>query len=99
MIQGTHSVGFKKDEFFLNRKRVQKAEVLSLLESAGFSKSNPYYIVQQGKVSNICLMKDEDRLNLLKEVAGTTVYEERRSESLKILQETLAKQEQIQVHG
>jgi structural maintenance of chromosome 3 (chondroitin sulfate proteoglycan 6) len=44
------TVGHKKDEFFLNRKRVQKSEVQSLLESAGFSKSNPYYIVQQGKV-------------------------------------------------
>ena len=45
------TVGHKKDEFFLNRKRVQKSEVQSLLESAGFSKSNPYYIVQQGKVN------------------------------------------------
>ena len=44
------TVGHKKDEFFLNRKRIQKSEVQSLLESAGFSKSNPYYIVQQGKV-------------------------------------------------
>jgi structural maintenance of chromosome 3 (chondroitin sulfate proteoglycan 6) len=42
-------------------------------------------------------MKDQDRLNLLKEVAGTTVYEERRSESLKIMQETANKQEQITV--
>ena len=41
------TVGHKKDEFFLNRKRIEKSEVLSLLESAGFSKSNPYYIVQQ----------------------------------------------------
>lgn len=41
------TVGLKKDEFFLNRRRIDKAEVLSLLEAAGFSKSNPYYIVQQ----------------------------------------------------
>ena len=87
----------KKDEFFLNRKRTQKSEILSLLESAGFSKSNPYYIVQQGKVSNLCVMKDQDRLTLLKEVAGTTVYEERRSESLKIMDETANKQTQIAV--
>ena len=59
-------VGLKKDEFFLNRKRVQKSEVQSLLESAGFSKSNPYYIVQQGKVSNLCVMNDKKRLDLLK---------------------------------
>lgn len=42
-------------------------------------------------------MKDQDRLNLLKEVAGTTVYEERRLESLRIMQETSNKQEQIAV--
>lgn len=90
------TIGHKKDEFFLNRKRVQKNEVQNLLESAGFSKSNPYYIVQQGKVANLCLMKDRDRLNLLKEVAGTTVYEERRTETLKIMQETATKKQQIE---
>lgn len=91
------SVGLKKDEFFLNRKRVQKSEVQSLLESAGFSKSNPYYIVQQGKVSNLCVMDDSARLDLLKEIAGTTVYEERRKESLQIMQDSRSKQERIQV--
>ena len=27
-----------------------KVDVMNLLESAGFSRSNPYYIVKQGKV-------------------------------------------------
>ena len=87
----------KKDEFFLNRKRVPKMEVLSLLESAGFSKSNPYYFVQQGKVAHLCVMKDADRLNLLKEIAGTTIFEDRREESLKILEDTTNKQTKVGV--
>ena len=33
-------------------------------------------------------MKDRERLDLLKEVAGTRVYETRRAESLKIMDET-----------
>jgi structural maintenance of chromosome 3 (chondroitin sulfate proteoglycan 6) len=33
-------------------------------------------------------MSDKERLNLLKEVAGTKVYEQRRTESLKIMEET-----------
>jgi structural maintenance of chromosome 3 (chondroitin sulfate proteoglycan 6) len=90
------TVGQKKDEFFLNRRRIQKNEIISLLESAGFSKSNPYYIVQQGKVSTLCVMKDSDRLGLLKEIAGTVVYEERKAESLKILLETTNKQSHIE---
>lgn len=89
---------------------------MNLLESAGFSRSNPYYVVQQGKVNlvlsmlslsffpptwlifpyfpialqiaSLTLMKDAERLDLLKEIGGTRVYEERRRESLKIMQET-----------
>lgn len=43
-------IGTKKDQYFLNRKVVLRSEVMNLLESAGFSNSNPYYIVKQGKV-------------------------------------------------
>ena len=91
------TVGLKKDEFFLNKKRMPKEDIVSLLETAGFSRTNPYYIVQQGKVANLCTMKDKDRLVLLKEVSGTSVYEEKRSESLKILQESGVQQDRINV--
>lgn len=60
----------------LSRLTLSVPKVSSLLESAGFSKANPYYIVQQGKVSTLTLMKDAERLNLLKEVAGTKVCKE-----------------------
>jgi len=92
------TVGHKKDEFFLQRKRTQKTEIMSLLEGAGFSKSNPYFIVQQGKVNALCTMGDGERLALLKEVAGTTVYDEKKQESLKKMaanQQDIAKIEEI----
>lgn len=76
------TVGAKKDEFFLQRKRATKQEVQSLLEGAGFSKSNPYFMVQQGKIQTLCLMTDAQRLALLQEVAGTTLYEDKKAESL-----------------
>ena len=82
------TIGQKKDEYSLNRKNTTKQEVMNMLESAGFSKSNPYYIVPQGRVTQITNMKDAERLNVLKEVAGTNVYEHRRSESRKIIAET-----------
>ena len=40
-------------------------------------------------------MKDKDRLELLKDIGGTRVYEERRKESLKIMQETESRQKEI----
>ncbi|GAA6014847.1 hypothetical protein JCM10207_002200 [Rhodosporidiobolus poonsookiae] len=89
------TIGLKKDEYQLDRKSTSKGEVMSLLESAGFSRSNPYYIVPQGRITHLTNQKDADRLLLLKEVAGTKVYEERRGESTKIMDETNAKRDKI----
>ncbi|KAM1807380.1 hypothetical protein ACFX11_030402 [Malus domestica] len=80
------TIGLKKDEYFLDGKHITKTEVMNLLESAGFSRSNPYYVVQQGKIASLTLMKDSERLDLLKEIGGTRVYEERRRERNKIKQ-------------
>mmetsp|Transcript_7359 Transcript_7359/g.16017 ORF Transcript_7359/g.16017 Transcript_7359/m.16017 type:complete len:418 (-) Transcript_7359:309-1562(-) len=89
------TIGHKKDEFFLQRKRATKNEIMSLLEGAGFSKSNPYFIVQQGKVNALCTMSDAERLQLLKEVAGTTVYDEKKEESAAKMEENRASIEKI----
>jgi len=89
------TVGSKKDEFFLQRKRATKQEVQSLLEGAGFSKSNPYFMVQQGKIQSLCLMTDTQRLELLQQVAGTTLYEDKKSESLVKMQENSQSIEKI----
>lgn len=55
------TIGLKKDEYSLDKKSASKADVMNLLESAGFSKSNPYYIVPQGRVRHLFV----DRLPLL----------------------------------
>ncbi|KAI0046003.1 RecF/RecN/SMC protein [Auriscalpium vulgare] len=89
------TIGLKKDEYSLDKKSASKADVMNLLESAGFSKSNPYYIVPQGRITALTNAKDHERLTLLKEVAGTKVYEQRRTESLRIMSETDAKREKI----
>ncbi|KAL9651690.1 hypothetical protein ABK040_009305 [Willaertia magna] len=89
------TIGLKKDEYRIDGKAVSQREVFNLLESAGLSSSNPYYIVEQGKVSHLTTMKDSERLELLKEIAGTKVYDQRRSESMKIMQETDQKKQKI----
>ena len=84
------TIGHKKDEFFLQRKRAQKTEIMSLLEGAGFSKSNPSFIVQQCKVNVLCTMSDAERIALLKEVGGTTVHDMKKTESLARISENEA---------
>ncbi|SAM84219.1 probable SMC3-required for structural maintenance of chromosomes [Ustilago bromivora] len=89
------TIGLKKDEYSIDRKSASKADVANLLESAGFSRSNPYYIVPQGRITHLTNAKDHERLGLLKEVAGTRVYEQRRAESIKIIEDTSAKRSKI----
>ncbi|KAG0142153.1 hypothetical protein CROQUDRAFT_97871 [Cronartium quercuum f. sp. fusiforme G11] len=89
------TIGSKKDEYSLDKKSTPKGEIMSLLESAGFSKSNPYYIVPQGRITHLTNIKDSERLDLLKEVAGTQVYEDRRTESVKIMDDTSSKRVKI----
>ncbi|KAL7027749.1 hypothetical protein ACKWTF_005564 [Chironomus riparius] len=88
-------IGAKKDQYFLNKKNVPRSEVVNLLESAGFSNSNPYYIVKQGKINQMATAPDAHRLKLLREVAGTRVYDERKEESKNILKDTDSKVEKI----
>ncbi|KAH8018335.1 hypothetical protein HPB51_003056 [Rhipicephalus microplus] len=93
-------IGSKKDQYFLNKKMVTRTDVMNLLESAGFSRSNPYYIVKQGKASFIinqmATAPDSQRLKLLREVAGTRVYDERREESKVLLRDTEGKRSKIE---
>ncbi|KAF2868239.1 RecF/RecN/SMC [Massariosphaeria phaeospora] len=67
------TIGAKKDEYSLDRKNATKAEVHSILESAGFSRSNPYYIVPQGR-----------RLTLLKEISGSNLLTDTDNKRAKI---------------
>lgn len=90
------TVGLKQDEFRVNDRKFTASEVHQLLESAGFSSSNPYYVVEQGKIVDLVSMSERERYLLIKDVAGTKVYEARRQESEKILEEMKVKHSQIE---
>jgi structural maintenance of chromosome 3 (chondroitin sulfate proteoglycan 6) len=82
------TIGLKKDEFSMDRKNATRREVNEMLEAAGLSRSNPFYIGPQGRVATLTNMKDEERLNMLKEISGSSVYEKRRADSLKLMNDT-----------
>ncbi|KAJ6866613.1 hypothetical protein NC652_037997 [Populus alba x Populus x berolinensis] len=51
----------------------RKTEVMNLVESGGFSSSNPYCVVQQGMIPPLTLMKDSECVDVFKEIGGTDV--------------------------
>ena len=78
------TITLQSDLYSMDGQKKTRQEIANILETAGFSKSNPYYIVEQGKVNSITVMKDAQRLALIKEVAGTKVYEEKKGEAEKL---------------
>ena len=61
----------KKDQYHLNGNMIQQAELRGILEAAGFSQSNPYYIIEQGSIIKLSQMDPKARLGLLKEIGGS----------------------------
>merc|ERR1712228_1343 len=90
-------IGAKKDEYFVNQKHTDKSELNNLLESAGISKCNQHFIVPQGQIAQRVKERDNERLGLIKEIAGTRVYDERRNESLKLMSNADNKREKVKM--
>ena len=69
--------------------------MIALLETSGISRANPYNIVPQGKVNALVMMKDAGRLEMLKDIGGVNTYDERRTESMKMMNDTRDKQGKV----
>ena len=89
------TISLKRDEFTVDTRSVTRTEIANLLEAAGFSSANSYYIIPQGKVTSLCRAKESERLKILKQVAGTQTYEDKKKESLQIFEETQDKKIKI----
>ncbi|GMM36506.1 cohesin subunit [Saccharomycopsis crataegensis] len=89
------TIGLKKDDYSINHRSAQRSDIMNLLESAGFSRSNPYYIVPQGRITALTNAKDSERLQLLKEVAGAQVFEQKLKQSLKEMEASNKQREKI----
>jgi structural maintenance of chromosome 3 (chondroitin sulfate proteoglycan 6) len=76
-----------KEEMMINNKKLLKADITYLLESAGFSRVNPYYFIQQGKINMMINMNDFEYFEMFSEVTGIKTYEDKKLESLKLLDE------------
>ena len=88
-----------KEEILINQKRLLKSDVQNLLEGAGFMKTNPYYIIQQGKINQILNCTDEEYFDIFCDAMGTKIYEEKKAESLKLLEENKATRAKIEMQA
>jgi chromosome segregation protein len=72
--------------YFLNGKRITKNAIEDLLAAASIS-SDGLNIVPQGSLNTIADMSPSDRMQLLQEIIGIKMYDEKKAEALQRLKE------------
>jgi chromosome segregation protein len=78
----------------INNQTKTRQEVLELLSQAGID-PHGFNIVLQGEIEKFVKMPAEERRKVVEEVAGISVYEMRKSKSLKELEKTHEKLKQV----
>ncbi|KAF9763800.1 Chromosome segregation protein sudA [Nosema granulosis] len=89
-------ISMSKDEFYVDDNKTSREEIKGMFENAGVPVSSPYFMVLQGKINSLAVMTDEQRFNLIKNVAGVSKYEEDRGKSLEMLEETKHTQDKVE---
>ncbi|KAI5191479.1 structural maintenance of chromosome 3 (chondroitin sulfate proteoglycan 6) [Nematocida sp. AWRm77] len=88
----------KADEYTLDGAPVPREELVSLYESAGISQAMPYFVIEQGKINELAHMGGTARMDLLRELAGSAVYEKDKEESQKVLDASEEVEQKIEGH-
>ncbi|XP_069675477.1 structural maintenance of chromosomes protein 3-like [Periplaneta americana] len=69
-------IGASYDRYYLNDKTIKREDLMAMFMSAGFSSCNVYHIVKQGKVNQLAICTDEDRLRVLLDISGANMYDD-----------------------
>lgn len=57
--------------------------------------NNPHFMIMQGKIATTIQMKPTQILNMIEEASGTSMYENKKSSSLKLIQKKQIKVDEI----
>lgn len=64
----------------------QADKMRQLFMSVQLNVNNPHFMVMQGRIAQVINMKPEQILSLIEEASGTSLYENRKLASLKLIQ-------------
>ena len=89
-------IGAKIDMYYINARLATRSEIISLMEAAGFSRNNPFYLVEQGQVSDLANCSESKRLKVVQDLAGLSSFDEKQANSVALLREAKRNSESAQ---
>ena len=85
-ISVTRQIHSSKSKYFLNGATSTGEKVKSLFLSVQLNVNNPHFLIFQGKITQVVHMKSQELLSQLEETAGTGFYENKKSNTHKLIQ-------------
>ena len=74
-----------KSKYILNGKTETQDKIKSVFMSLQLNVNNPHFLVMQGRIALVINMKPLQTLSFLEEASGTSLYENRKLASLKLI--------------
>eukprot|EP00124_Ichthyophonus_hoferi_P003689 Ihof_evm2s336 gene=Ihof_evmTU2s336 len=82
-------------KFMINGKAADKNKVTSMLHSQQLNINNPHFLIMQGRITKVLNMKPPEILGMVAEAAGTRMYDEKKNQSLRMIEKKQKKLEEI----
>ena len=92
----TRQVFDGKSKFIMNGRTEQADKMRQLFMSVSLNINNPHFMVMQGRIAQVIQMKPLQILSLIEEASGTSMYENRKLSSLKLIMKKQLKVDEIQ---
>lgn len=80
-----------KNKYLINGKNVLNKKVHDLFCSVQLNVNNPNFLIMQGRITKVLNMKPQEILSMIEEAAGTSQYETRREDTIKVLEKKESK--------
>jgi structural maintenance of chromosome 3 (chondroitin sulfate proteoglycan 6) len=96
-VRKTYNTSTDREDYYLNGKHIRQTDLFNLFESGGFSlqSHSQFQIIQQGQLQSLVQRGEQGFLDMLTEVTGTRVFDQKLENLEKGLQDAAVKKDAL----
>lgn len=85
-----------RNKYLINGKNVVNKKVHDLFGSVQLNVNNPHFLIMQGRITKVLNMKPPEILSMIEEAAGTSMYEQKREHTTKLMEKKDGKLQEME---
>jgi len=85
-----------RNKYLINGRNAQANKVQNLFHSVQLNVNNPHFLIMQGRITKVLNMKPPEILGMIEEAVGTRMYETKKAQAQKKMEQKQTKVEEIE---